>query len=202
MIVAVVLAAGQSKRMGRPKQTLLLNGKPMLQKVLEVYRKTDVDRIVVVLGAESRGVRGTVHFEKEEVVTYGGYKKGMSGSLRMGIAAAPNADAVIIALGDQPFVSPSTVNKLIESYRSSGAKVVIPAYRGTRGNPVVLDRALFPQVSRIRGDVGAKSVVARNEDSVLEVPVQDKGVLADIDTPGDYTEAAARVGRSKRRRIK
>ena len=203
MIVAVVLAAGQSRRMGRPKQTLSLGGKPMLQRALDIYRKTKVGRIVVVLGAGAAEVRRKVHLEEEEVILNPKFREGMSGSLKLGLAAAgPGAEAVVIALADQPFVSPSTVNRLIESYQRTGAKVVIPVYRGTRGNPVLLDRALFPQVSKIRGDVGAKSVVAQNEGSVLEVPVRDKGVLADVDTLRDYAEAAARTDHSKRRRIK
>jgi molybdenum cofactor cytidylyltransferase len=191
LIVAVVLAAGQSKRMGKPKQTLLLGGVPMLQKVLEVYRQTDVDRIVVVLGAGAGAVRRAVHF-KEQVVVNRGYRRGMSGSLKLGIAAAPGADAVIVALGDQPFVSPRTVNKLIDAYRKSGARAVVPVYRGTRGNPVLLDRSLFPEIEKITGDVGGKSVIAGNEASVLEVSVRDKGVASDLDTPRDYREATSR----------
>ena len=164
----------------------------MLQKVLETFRQTKVDGVVVVLGAHEREVRATVKFDKENVVTNPAYAKGMSGSLRVGLAAAGrDADAVIIALADQPFLSAATVNKLIEEHLNSGAQIVVPSYDGRRGNPVLFDRSLFPQIMKIRGDVGAKSVVEDNKDAILEVPVEDEGVVVDLDTPKDYRAAIA-----------
>ena len=189
LIIAIVLAAGLSARMGRPKQTLSVSGKPMLERVLETFRQTKVDVVVVVLGANEREVRKKVRFEKERVIVNSEYAKGMSGSLRLGLAAAgPEADAVIVALADQPFLRAATVDKLIEGQLNSKASIVVPVYNGRRGNPVLFDRTIFPQIMKIRGDVGAKSIVEMNKDLVVEVTVPDEGVLIDLDTPQDYRE--------------
>jgi molybdenum cofactor cytidylyltransferase len=192
LIVAVVLAAGLSSRMGKPKQTLRIGGKSMLEKVLEVFRKSKVDAAVVVLGAREREVRKKVAFKGEKVVYNPRYAEGMSGSLKLGLTeAGPWAEAVIVALGDQPYITSATVNKLVKAYRDSAAPVVVPVYKGRRGNPVLFDRRIFAQIMRISGDEGAKSVIEKNRSALLEVTVEDQGVLTDIDTPDDYKEATS-----------
>jgi len=200
LIAAVVLAAGSSSRMGKPKQTLQLEGGPMLERVLQTLRQTKVDMVVVVLGAHASVVRGWVKFGKEKVVVNRRFKAGMSGSLRLGLAEAEEADAAIVVLGDQPFVSPGTIDRIIDAYVSSRSPVVVPVYHGRRGNPVLFDRSLFPQIRRIRGDVGAKSVVSGNEDKLLQVDVNDEGILVDIDTPSDYSNAVSAEGPARKRR--
>jgi len=191
LIAAIVLAAGTSSRMGKPKQTLPVSGKPMLERVIDVYRNSNVDAVFVVLGANAAYVRRGVRFHKEKVVMNPLYKKGMSGSLRLGLRAAKReADAVIVALGDQPFLSSGTVNRMIEVYSKTKAPVVVPVYRGVRGNPVLFDSSLFPEIMQIRGDKGAKSVVQRHQDGLKEVAVEDRGILVDIDTPSDYLKAS------------
>jgi len=173
----------------------------MLEKVLRTLGRTKVDRVVVVLGANAEHVRDRVRFGKEEVVVNRRYRAGMSGSIRLGLAEVEaETDAVIVVLGDQPFVSPVTIGALIDAYHSSKASVVVPVYHGRRGNPVLFDRKLFPQIKRVRGDIGAKSVVARNKDNVVEVDVDDEGILADIDTPSDYSRALAKKARVRRTR--
>ena len=199
MIEAVVLAAGVSSRMGKPKQTLLLNGVPMLQKVLEVFRRSNVGKVVVVLGGNAVEVRRRVRFAGELVVVNPKFKEGLSSSLRLGLEhVGTEADAAIIALGDQPFVLPTTIDKLVETYEQSEARIVVPTCQGTRGNPVLFDRSVFPQIARIRGDMGAKSVVQKNAADVLEVEVPDRGVLIDIDTPSDL-DGRMQIRRKKSR---
>jgi molybdenum cofactor cytidylyltransferase len=188
--------------MGRPKQTLQVQGGPMLEKVLQAFRLSKIDRVVVVLGAEREEVKSKVKFQGEEVLYNSRYKSGMSGSLKMGLKAVrQDADAVMVALGDQPFLSPTTIDRLVDSYIASGAPVVAPVYRGVRGNPVLFDKSLFPQMMRISGDRGARSVVDDNRNKLLEVKVEDRGVVVDIDTPLDYDEATehSRVKRVKTR---
>jgi len=172
--------------MGRPKQTLPLSGVPMLERVLEIFRKSNVGRVVVVLGANEDEVRKHVKFADELVVINPKFAEGMSSSLRFGLKhVGTEVDAVIIALGDQPFVLPTTIDKMVETYKQSGARIVIPTYQGARGNPVLFDKSVFPRIARIRGDMGAKTVVQKNAADVLEVEVPDRGVLVDIDTPSD-----------------
>jgi molybdenum cofactor cytidylyltransferase len=176
--------------MGTPKQMLPVSGKPMLEMTLEVYRRARVDAVFVVLGAHAAQIKRGVGFQKERVVLNPLYRNGMSGSLRLGLRAAEKeAEAVIVALGDQPFLAPDTVNRMIKAYSKTKAPVVVPVYRGVRGNPVLFDRSLFSEIKRIRGDRGAKSVVERHRDALKEVVVEDQGILADIDTPSDYLEA-------------
>jgi len=169
---------------------LRLGEQTVLGMVLSVFRESKVDKTVVVLGAGALKVRRSLVLQGETVVVNRAYRAGMSGSLRAGLRAVEGeAQAVIIALGDQPLLSPATVDLMIETYLRRRPQVVVPVYNGRRGNPVLFDRALFPQLEEVRGDVGAKSVVARNEAKVVEVDVDDEGVALDIDTPDDYAAA-------------
>ena len=185
MIAAIVLAAGASSRMGRPKLTIPQDGVPMLGRVLETLRRSAVGRVIVVLGANAADVRKQVRFEGEVVVVNQRYADGMSGSLRLGLEKVGDVDAAIFVLGDQPFVLATTIDRLVSEHESSGARIVVPTYQGTRGNPVLFDRSIFPLIARISGDVGARSVVQSRAADVLEVEVADRGVLVDIDTPSD-----------------
>ena len=201
MIAAVVLAAGQSKRMRRTKQLLPLGGSTILGRVIETFRESKVDRIVLVVGSGSAAVKRSLDLAGVKTVTNRAFRGGMSGSLKAGLQEIQaEADAVIVALGDQPFVSPKTVDLLIQAYLREKPAVVLPLYRGRRGNPVLFDRSLFGELLGITGDVGAKSVVRRNESELLEVEVEDEGVVIDIDTPADYANGISREAPRGRRR--
>jgi len=163
----------------------------MLQNVLDTLRESKVDAVVVVLGSRAREVERSLKLSRETVIVNPGFAEGMSGSLRAGLAKMEGeADAVMIVLGDQPLVAAATIDALIDTYRRTKGLVVLPVMDGRRGNPVLFDKELFPEVMRVRGDVGAKSVVMSHEDRVVEVPVDDRGILVDIDTPGDYSKVS------------
>jgi len=185
--------------MGKPKQTLLLHGVPMLEMVLETLRWSKVGRVVVVLGANALEVRKHVKFTSEFVVVNTRFAEGMSSSLKLGLKhVGKDADAVIIVLGDQPFVLPATIDALAAAYEESRARIVVPTHRGTRGNPVLFDRSVFSKIERIRGDRGAKQVVQEYDADVLEVEVSDRGVLVDIDSQSDLDrEMGVRRKRSR-----
>lgn len=201
MISSVVLAAGRSTRMGEPKQVMRIRGKPLLRIVLETLRKAKVDETVVVLGPDAGRTMEEVGIKGERVVVNPRQSEGMSSSLRLGLRSlSPDTTAAVVVLGDMPLLSPSTVNRIIDGYLSKGAPVVVPTYRGVRGNPVLFARSVFPEIMKIRGDVGARSVVDSQGGAVLEVPVADEGVIVDIDTQSDYERVAARSRRARRRR--
>jgi molybdenum cofactor cytidylyltransferase len=186
MISAIVLAAGQATRFGQCKQLLRLRGKTILDHALDNLGGSKIDDIVVVLGAHADEIRETVRIS-ERVVTNPSFAEGMSNSIQAGLRSLPEGtEAVVIVLGDQPFVAPRTIDLLIDEYRRTGASVVIPTYNGFRGNPVIVDRSLFGEMLGIRGDVGCRAIFGEHAQSVVKLPVDDRGVLVDIDTREDF----------------
>lgn len=183
MISGLVLAAGLSKRMGSPKQDITLAGKKVLDHVVDSFLSSKVAEVVVV-------VRPGIAWQRSEkglkTVVNSRPSTGISGSLRLGLRALGlRSRAVVVGLGDKPAVLPSTIDRLISAYESSGSSMVVPTFRGTRGNPVLFDRGLFPLMLRLRGDSGAKRLMEKSPHEVLEVPVEDEGVLVDLNAPGD-----------------
>ena len=186
IISAVVLAAGKSTRMGQPKQLLLWNGKPLLEHALANLRNVKLNEIVVVVGCGADAVRKQVDLHDIKVVENRDYELGMGRSLGVGVSAVAEAtDAALIVLADQPFVRPETYRQLIGQYRQSDAQVIIPTYRGFRGNPVLLDRAVFSEVMALNGDVGCRAIFGKHSDGITKVAVDDIGILLDIDTHDD-----------------
>ncbi|MBV8134580.1 MAG: molybdenum cofactor cytidylyltransferase [Deltaproteobacteria bacterium] len=186
---AVILAAGKSARMGEAKQLLQLGGATVLGRTMENVRAADVDEVVVVLGASAGAIREQLAavLDEAKVVVNPEYETGMASSLRAGVAVlSRDIEAALIVLGDQPFVRPDTVNRIIEEYRRTGAQIVIPKHEGARGNPVLLDPSLFAEVMALEGDVGCRAIFGKHPDGIVYVEVDDPGVLMDIDSREDY----------------
>jgi len=196
VISAIILAAGSSSRMGVPKQLLKLGRVTVLEQVLKTFRASKADEVLVVLGVRSvkrgrlLGARVVVNPDSS----------GISSSISVGLGAIDrNSEAVLFGLADKPFVSVGTVNRIIESYQTSRIGIVIPVYRGTRGNPVLFAREFFDELRTLSGDVGGKAVIRRHAESVRELEVDDDGILVDIDTRADFERAKARFVQLKRR---
>jgi molybdenum cofactor cytidylyltransferase len=184
-ISAIVLAAGQATRFGQCKQLMMLDGKPLLRHTLDRVNESKVDDVVVVLGAFADAIQRQIRFGKERVVINHDFELGMSTSLHAGLRAlAPGTNAVVIALGDQPFVTSATIDNLIDAYGRSRSKIIVPTFNGQRGNPVLVDQSLFPRMMEIRGDVGCRAIFTAVP--VAELAVDDAGVTADIDTMEDF----------------
>lgn len=184
---AVVLAAGMSTRMGELKQSLRLGERTLLGQTLENFRSARVDEIVLVLGFAADAIVRQIAVEGVKVVINQQYREGMGSSLRVGLAAlAPDINAALIVLADQPFVRPATVDQLIDRYIESGAQIAIPTYRGFRGNPVLLDRSVFAEVMALTGDIGCRAIFGDHTEGIVKVPVDDVGVLLDIDNKDDF----------------
>src|SRR5262249_19656035 len=197
---AIVLAAGASTRMGMIKQLLRMDGRPLLQHVLDYVRASEVSEIVLVLGASADAIQREIDVQGVRVVVNENYVQGMGTSLRAGLSAvAPEAEAAVIVLADQPFVQPSTVNQLIEEHRKTKAQIVIPTYRGFRGNPVLLDRAVFPEVMMLSGDIGCRAIFGDHLEGIVKLPVEDVGILLDIDRQGDVEALRRAADRAARR---
>jgi molybdenum cofactor cytidylyltransferase len=186
---AVILAAGQSRRMGRAKQLIRVAGKPLLEHTIANVRASGVGEIVLVLGAQMDEIRSQVKLDGVKVVENPEFEQGMGSSLSAGLKAlSTRAAAALIVLADQPSIQPATLDRLIAYHAASSPQIVIPTYRGFRGNPVLLDRSVFPEVMGLSGDVGCRAIFGDHTQGIHKVAVDDVGVLLDADTSADVEE--------------
>jgi len=191
---AVVLAAGSSTRMGRPKQLLPFGDRPLLQVVVDAALASCIQEIVVVLGDHADEIREALRLSERDrvrVVVNPDYRLGQSTSLRLGLRSLDRrVDAAAVLLGDQPGVTTALIDRVARESGRSDAPIARPVYRndaGDRipGHPVFLARRIWGQVERLRGDQGARSLIKANPDWLAEIPVEGK-LPRDIDTPEDY----------------
>ena len=194
-VSAVILAAGTSSRMGQAKQLLPLGRSIVLAQTLALVQAAALHEIILVLGASADTIRSQLSSPQElKIAVNPAYQQGIASSLRAGLSAVdPNSDAALIILGDQPFIRPQTLHRIVEEYRRSQAQIVIPTHQGQRGNPVLLDRSVFPEVMALEGDVGSRAIFARHLDGIVNVEVEDSGILLDLDNPADYERLKAKV---------
>lgn len=203
-IAAVVLAAGRSRRMGCNKLVVDLEGKPILRHVLDAIAAAPVAHTVVVLGHEADRVRaaaGDIPGDGAFVVNEA-FGEGLSTSLKRGLAALPtDVDAAMIFLGDMPDVDTRTIERAIAVFDPEERRaIVVPRRAGRQGHPVLWDRTFFPVLMETcRGDSGAKHLLTRHADRVVEIDADHDGVLLDLDTPEALaTRRAARASRPSR----
>jgi molybdenum cofactor cytidylyltransferase len=189
-VAAVVLAAGMSRRMGTPKQLLRIGGKTILERTLKNVRAANVDELILVLGHAADEVQKTIATPGLKIVINPDYQQGMGTSLRRGLAAV-SAGAALIVLADQPWVSSETLNRLIKCHRERKPQIIIPTYKGFRGNPVLLDRSVFAEVQALNGDVGCRAIFGDHTEGILKLPVDDPGILLDIDSRDDFEKLTA-----------
>jgi molybdenum cofactor cytidylyltransferase len=184
---AVVLAAGMSSRMGEAKQLLRLGENTLLGQVLENVRSSRGKEIVLVLGHEAERIKERISTDNLSVVINESYQQGMGTSLRAGLAALPaGVDAALIVLADQPFVLPRTLDLLMDAYTRSSAQILIPTFKGFRGNPVLLDCSVFSEIMALTGDIGCRAIFGNHLEGIVKVPVEDIGILLDMDSKDDF----------------
>jgi molybdenum cofactor cytidylyltransferase len=186
-IDALILAAGPSKRLGTPKQLLKWGSSTLLQHVIESVAATPVDATWVVLGAFIDEILETVDFGDAGIIENPEWEEGIASSLRVGldvITREGDADAALVVLGDQPDLDPDTVRSLVDRYIATGASAVVPKYRYQRGNPVLIDRSIWPRVMSLEGDQGARTLLQAHPEWVEEVWFASS-MPRDIDTEQD-----------------
>ncbi len=189
-IAGLVLAAGASRRMGTDKALLRFRGRTFLEAILATLEEAGVERRAVVLGHHAEQIQAATNLANVQVVVNPHYALGQTSSLQAGLRALeePGLEAVVLGLVDHPAVSASTVRQLMTVYRNLRPAVAVPIYRGQRGHPVVLDRALFHPLMALSAEEGANTVIRQFGDRTQPVVVDDPGVTLDIDDP----EALAR----------
>jgi molybdenum cofactor cytidylyltransferase len=185
-VSGVILAAGGSSRLGRPKQLLAYKGRPLLDHVVQNALSSNLGEIIVVLGAERGRVRVLMDLSKVHVVENEQFAKGQSTSV---VVALDNVDqgaaGVLILLGDQPGVSADVINAVVAAFDGDPQTIVMPSWRGTPANPVLFGRAYFSELRQLTGDEGARDLVKQASDHVCLVPI-DQPVPQDVDTEADY----------------
>lgn len=192
MIGAIVLAAGASTRMGRQKLLLPFGGATVIEHVVGELQRAGVSEIRVVTGHDHVGVVARLSVVGVTVVENPDYPEGMLSSVRTGLRDAPGTwSAALIALGDQPLLQAETVKLLMTAHAESPSMLVVPAYDGRRGHPLVLPSGYWGEVFSRYDDVGLRGVLRAHEESVREVPVSSSEVLSDMDYPDDYRAALA-----------
>ena len=185
-IAALILAAGQSRRMGRINKLLEeIDGAPMVARAADAVISSRTDPVIVIVGHEADRVRGALAGRDVVFVDNPAYAEGLSTSLKHGVAALPeDADGVLVCLGDMPRIAAAEIDALIDAFDPvAGRSICVPTFGGKRGNPVLLGHRFFAEIQEISGDVGARQLIGAYPDLIVEVAMDGDGILVDIDTP-------------------
>lgn len=185
MISGIVLASGLSKRMGTDKLLLPVGGIPAVERVIAAASKSDLGEVVLVCSSASVASIGKKYGAK--IVKNDAPEMGKSRSVRLGVEnSSRSAEGFMFLVGDQPFISASTINKLIESFASEECSAVVPTYNGTRGNPVIFASSLRERLFSLSGDSGGRVLLKEMEGSIVTVSFADEKLGLDIDTREEY----------------
>ncbi len=187
MIWALVLAAGESKRMGESKQLLPFGNKTMIETVIDHIMHSEVDEILVVLGSNRENIECVLKDMPVRSVHNPRFKEGMLSSIQKGFVSLPKeAEAVLVFLGDQPMIPSSTINRIVDAYKSCDKGIVLPVYEKRRGHPVLIDSKYSQEVAHLNPQVGLRELIHNHPEDILEVDLDSSSILEDIDTPEDY----------------
>ncbi len=193
MIAGLLLAAGQGRRFGRPKALVELDGRLLVEHGVDLLTGGGTSPVYVILGAGADEVLATADLSAATIVRNAAWPTGMGSSLRTGLAALPaEAEAVVVALVDQPGVRPEAIRRLVAAYRA-GAVAAVATYRGAMRNPVLLGRAVWDGVAReATGEMGARAFLRAHPELVTKVPCDDVGTPHDLDTEADLARMSCR----------
>jgi molybdenum cofactor cytidylyltransferase len=184
-VAGIILAAGEAKRFGQPKQFLDWNGKPFIRHVAETAIAAGLSPVVIVTGANAEAIESAIRNLPLTIHHNPDWQTGQSSSLQAGLnGLPPKTGAAIFLLADQPQVTPTVLRALAELHSVDLSPIVAPQVQGQRANPVLFDRATFPALMSLTGDVGGRAIFSKFP--VTYLPWHDENLLADIDTPEDY----------------
>ena len=186
-VAALIIAAGSSSRLGQPKQLLLLKGEPLLQRAIRMCREAEASPVFVVLGAHREEIESRISFERAQVVPNNQWEEGMASSIHAGIRAIEKeyseTSGVLLAICDQPRLTSDHLRNMIRAFSQTEDATIASTYGGKRGIPVIFPRAAFGDLLGLKGDKGARTLLANPSRALIEIPFE--GGEIDIDLPGD-----------------
>jgi len=187
MIWGMILAAGESKRMGKPKLLLPFGEKTIIETIIDSVIQSKLDDVLVVLGAHREKIEKKIKDFSIKIVVNPNFKNDMLSSVQCGFRALPeDVEASLVILGDQPEISSALINKIVEAYKKSKKGIVLPVYRKNRGHPVLIDMKYQGEIEDLNPDLGLRNLVYKHAEDILEVEVITPSILQDIDTIEDY----------------
>jgi molybdenum cofactor cytidylyltransferase len=193
-LAGIVLAAGESRRMGQPKQLLPFGEHTILERVVDTLLTAGVGEVVVVLGHLADRVRAVLGDRPVRAVVNALYRQGMLSSVKCGVqAVGAGYDAVLIALGDQPHIEGAVVSEVMRAYRDGDAGIVIPRYADKKGHPIIINLQKYREaIANLPEDAGLNALMQEHADDVRLIDVATEDIIRDIDVPDDYTRELAR----------
>jgi len=188
MISAILLAAGQSKRMnGENKLIKIINNQPLIKHSINNILESDVDELIVVVGYQEEIIKKLIiKSEKIKIIPNKNYENGMASSIKEGLKhLSKKTDYFFICLADMPNINKQVYNSLIKSKKNH--KIIIPAYKGQRGNPVLFDRSMKKLIMNIEGDMGAKKIINMYEKKIFTFEINDQSIIQDFNTQKSFS---------------
>ena len=190
MITAILLAAGQSKRLkDENKLTKLFKGKPLINHILFSLIKSKVNKIIIVLGFEHLKIKTKLLKSKKiNFVINKNYKKGMSSSIKTGLKKLPkNNKGFLIVLGDMPNITKTTINKICLSITRSDKEIILPKFKNRTGNPIGFKQSMIKNIYKIKGDRGAKNIIKKNNKKIKFLNINSKSILVNLNTKRNFS---------------
>jgi molybdenum cofactor cytidylyltransferase len=198
-VTGIILAAGCGSRMGSTKQLLPFENTTILGRVIATAKASMLDDIVLVLGFQADSIRAALDLDGIRVVENPDWEKGQSFSLAAGLSTlSGRTGGVLFLLGDQPLVSVHTINQLVSVFQTTDHWILVPRFKGKRGNPVLVASPLFSRLICPAGDAGARILFQEYGTRTQSVAVADAGILKDVDTPADYRNLSGHVSSPRR----
>lgn len=190
MLAAVILAGGESRRMGTPKALVPFRGISFVQHLVNATRHARIGPRRIVLGAGAEQIRDQLGVDPEMIVLNDNWEEGQLASIQAGIRSLPEGtEGLVLCPVDHPLVSANLISNLIHQFDSSGNLIVIPAFRGQRGHPVIFRASLYSELLAAPPDVGARQVVWAHPHDIDEVPTEEEGVVLNLNDPETLKKA-------------
>ena len=188
MISAILLAAGQSKRMnGENKLTKEIQGIPLIKLSVKNILASSISELIIVLGHQKEIIEKLIDKNKKiKFIFNKNFESGMASSIKTGLNhLSEKTEAFFICLADMPMVNHDIYNQLIKS--KDNKEIIVPTYKGQQGNPVLFDKSMKEKVLDIKGDVGAKKILELNKDKILNLEINDQSIVKGFNTQGDFS---------------